>query len=175
MEIERFKSSFGNIVRPNLFRVSLVFPTMPNNADVIQFYCKGAHIPTRTIGIITLSYMGRKIKHHGDTTFGSWSVSVYNDTKFTIRKQLEYWAESINGAIDNVSEVEFNKLKKNMKVEQLDGRKNVLKTYIMVGCLPTDVGGQITLDWGQNDSAEEYDVSFEYDYWESDTTRGAKL
>lgn len=175
MEIERFKSSFGNIVRPNLFRVSLVFPTMPTSSDAIQFYCKGASIPTRTVGIITLSYMGRKIKHHGDTTFGSWSVSVYNDTKFTIRRLMESWAELINGAVDNISEVEFNKLKKNMKVEQLDGRRNTLKTYMMVGCLPTDVGGAISLNWETPDSAEEFDVSFEYDYWESDTTRGAKI
>jgi hypothetical protein len=45
----------------------------------------------------------------------------------------------------------------------------------MVGCIPTNVGGAIALNWDTNDSPEEYTVNFAYDYWESETTRGAKI
>jgi hypothetical protein len=45
-----------------------------------------------------------------------------------------------------------------------DGRQ--LKTYRFVGMFPTDVS-QIDLDWGSNDTIEEYTVNFAYQYWES--------
>jgi hypothetical protein len=172
MDVERFKSMVHHIARPNLFQVTLVFPT--GNDPIVQFLCKAASVPTRTIGNFKLGYMGRKIVWAGDSAFDTWTVSVYNDLNFTVRKRLEEWAERNNGAVDNISEVDMRNLKQNMKVDHLDGKHNIVKTYHMIGCIPENVGGEITLDWDTNDSAEEYTVAFVYDYWESETTRGAR-
>jgi len=119
--------------------------------------------------------MGRKIVMPGDSAFDTWSVEVYNDINFTIKKKLEAWAELVNGAKDNISVINANDVKRNMRVDQLDGDHNVIKTYHMVGCIPRNVGAAITLNWDTTDSAEEFGVDFEYDYWESESTRGAKL
>jgi hypothetical protein len=44
-----------------------------------------------------------------------------------------------------------------------------LKTYKFVGLYPLDLA-PIDLDWGSNDSIEEYGVTFAYQWWETDTT-----
>jgi nucleoid DNA-binding protein len=173
MDVERFKSAVQSLARPNLFQVTLTFPT--GSDEITQFLCKGASIPTRTIGNFKVKYQAsRSIVFPGDTSFSDWSVSVYNDLNYTVRKRLEAWAELINGAVDNKSEIVANNVKRNMRVDQLDGQHNIIKTYHMIGCLPTDVGGTIRLSWDSADTPEEYDVTFAYDYWESETTRGAR-
>jgi len=169
--IERFKTEFHQIAKPSLFEVTLVFPS--GNEVAAQFLCKGASVPTRTIGKIDLSYMGRKVVVPGDTSFSDWSVTVYNDRNFTIRRRLEEWAELINGAFTNLADtVEAHGLKRTMTVKHLDGKGFPIKTYYMIGCMPTSVGSAIDLSWERTDTAEEYSVDFAYDYWESDTTKG---
>jgi hypothetical protein len=173
MDVDRFRSAVNSLSRPNLFQVTLVFPT--GSESIMQFLCKASEVPTRTIGNFKVGYMGRKIVFPGDSSFDDWSVEVYNDLNFTIRKKLEEWAELVNGAVDNISTINANDVKRNMRVDHLDGKHNIIKTYHMVGCIPTNVGGAIALNWDTNDSPEEYTVNFAYDYWESETTRGAKI
>ena len=36
--------------------------------------------------------------------------------------------------------------------------------YSFINMFPTDLS-EITLDWGDNDTIEEYTVTFAYDYW----------
>ena len=54
-------------------------------------------------------------------------------------------------------------------VTQYGKTGNTLKTYKFVGLFPIDIT-PIDLDWGSNDSIEEYSVTFAYQYWESNTT-----
>jgi hypothetical protein len=54
-------------------------------------------------------------------------------------------------------------------VEQLDRDGSTLKTYNFRGCFPTSVGA-IELAYATNDTIETFDVSFQIQYWESDTT-----
>ena len=46
---------------------------------------------------------------------------------------------------------------------------DVIKSYNFVGLFPVDIS-PIDLDWGSNDSIEEYSVTFAYQYWNSNTT-----
>ena len=41
---------------------------------------------------------------------------------------------------------------------------SALRTYSFVNIFPTDLS-EITLDWGDNDSIEEFTCTFAYDYW----------
>ena len=55
---------------------------------------------------------------------------------------------------------------KKAQVEQFSktGAGNVSAKYEFVNIFPTDLS-EITLDWGDNDTVEEYTVTFAYDYW----------
>jgi len=173
MDIERFKANIGSPARPTLFKVMLNFPTGGDNSDKDEFFCKGAQIPTRTIGMFELSYMGRKCKWAGDSSFDDWTVTIVNDNNFTIRNKLERWAELINGARDNISKLYKPEWATDLFVFHLNGLKQTIKTYKFIGCFPTSVGDPIELSWDNNDSPEEYSVTFAVDYWETNTTRGA--
>ena len=39
-----------------------------------------------------------------------------------------------------------------------------IRTYEFVGVFPVDLS-EITLDWGDNDTIEEFTVTFAYQYW----------
>ena len=55
------------------------------------------------------------------------------------------------------------------KVTQYGKAGNDIKDYTFVGMFPTDLA-PIDLDWGSNDTIEEYSVTFAYQYWESNST-----
>jgi len=171
MRIENFKQAFYAPARPTLFKVYINFPNGDNNEKDV-FFCKGTQIPTKMIGIMELSYMGRKIKYPGDATYDDWTVTIYNDVGFTIRKKLEAWTELLNGAKDNISYVDPNRWTGSAKVEHLDGEKNVIKTYNIVGIWPQSNGDAIDVGFDSNDTPEEYSVTFAIDYFETETTRG---
>jgi hypothetical protein len=44
-------------------------------------------------------------------------------------------------------------------------RGDDLKRYRMIGCFPIDVS-PIEMDWGANDTIEEFAVTFAYQWWE---------
>ena len=54
-------------------------------------------------------------------------------------------------------------------VTQYGKQGDILKEYQFVGLFPVDIA-PIDLDWGSNDSIEEYAITFAYQYWTSDTT-----
>ena len=167
--IDKFKNYFGHPARPTLFVVSLAFPA---NSGITwkekdSFMCKGAQLPSRSIGIIELSYMGRKAKFAGDSVFDAWTIQIYNDQGFYIKNKLETWAEVINGARNNISATQLDDYKATATVKQLSGTGETLKQYTMIGLVPTSTGDAIDMSWDNNDSAEEYSVTFEMDYWET--------
>ena len=41
---------------------------------------------------------------------------------------------------------------------------SAINTYSFVGLFPLDIA-PIDLDWGSNDTIEEYSVTFAYQYW----------
>ena len=54
-------------------------------------------------------------------------------------------------------------------VTQYGKTGEILKTYNFVGLFPVDLA-PIELDWGSNDTMEEFQVTFAYQYWEANTT-----
>ena len=54
-------------------------------------------------------------------------------------------------------------------VTQYGKNGDALKTYRFVGLFPIDIE-PIGLDWGTNDSIEEYGITFAYQWWEATTT-----
>ena len=54
-------------------------------------------------------------------------------------------------------------------VKQFSKTGEILKEYKFVGMFPVDVA-PIDVDWGSNDSIEEFTATFAYQWWEAETT-----
>lgn len=166
----------GDGARPNLFKVSLTFPTVVTNAAVAgqktTFMAKSAQLPGSTINSFPLYYFGRELKFAGNRTFTDWTLQIINDEDFLVRNALETWMNSINSHVTNVrnpNAVNPSNYSVDAVVTQFGKAGQELKKYKFVGVFPVDVA-PIDLDWGSNDSIEEYATTFAFQYWESDTT-----
>ena len=158
MDIDSFKGNFASAARPNLFEVTIT--SMPD----INFYCKGASIPASTIASVDVPYMGRVIKVQGNRTYEDWTVTIYNDEKFTVRDKLETMHSNMNDAKTNKSNTLFTPVGAKVVQLGLDGGKG--RTYTFSGLFPTEIGS-IELAWDSNDTVEEYTVTFAYNFWEA--------
>lgn len=166
----------GDGARPNLFSVTLVFPTIAANGAAAglktTFMAKSAQLPGSSIGTVPVYYFGRELKFPGNRVFPDWSISVINDEDFIIRNSLESWLNSINSHGANVRDVNAQNpagYSVDATVTQYSKGGEALKSYKFVGLYPVDLGA-IDLDWGSNDTIEEYQVTFVYQWWESTTT-----
>jgi hypothetical protein len=166
----------GDGARPNLFQVSLTFPTIATNGSAagqkVSFMAKSAQLPGSTVGIVPVYYFGRELKFAGNRTFTDWTLQIINDEDFVIRNSLESWMNSINSHTTNVrnaAAVNPSSYSVDAVVTQYGKAGQELKSYKFVGLFPLDIAA-IDLDWGSNDSIEEYGVTFAFQYWESNTT-----
>ena len=166
----------GDGARPNLFSVSLVFPSLVQNSTAagqkVTFMAKTAQLPGSTVGTVPVYYFGRELKFPGNRTFADWTLQIINDEDFTIRNAIERWMNTINSHAGNErssNSVAPSSYSVDAEVIQYGKTGNELKRYKFVGMFPLDLA-PIDLDWGSNDSIEEYSVTFAYQYWSSDTT-----
>lgn len=175
--VAEFRSQMiGDGARPNLFAVTLVFPTnVVNGANAgqkVTFMAKSSQLPGSTVGTVPVYYFGRELKFPGNRTFPDWTINVINDEDFTIRNAIENWLNNINSHAGNVRDktaAGSAGYSIDALVTQYGKTGEVLKTYKFVGLFPQDLA-PIDLDWGSNDSIEEYAVTFAYQWWEAITT-----
>jgi len=161
----------------------------------LQFLAKSAQLPGSTIATVPMYYFGREVKLAGNRTFADWTITVVNDENFLIRNSIEQWMNYINGNQTNVRSVpgaaggpsqigtttglgpytvdanvfQYSKFGNGTPTASQDAGVGALKAYKFVGMFPVDLS-PIDLDWGSNDSVEEFTVTFAYQYWISDTT-----
>jgi hypothetical protein len=166
----------GDGARPNLFQVSLTFPTIAANgtaaAQKATFMARAAQLPGSTVGQVPVFYFGREMKFAGNRTFTDWTLQIINDEDFVIRNSLESWMNQINSHASNVrgtGAVTPSSYSVDAVVTQYGKAGNVLKSYNFVGMFPVDIS-PIDLDWSSNDTIEEYSATFAFQYWESNTT-----
>lgn len=164
--INDFISNFqGGGARPNLYRVTVTSPFFSNQKAT--FMCKGASLPASNMGMADVSYMGRKIKIAGDKEFPAWTATFYEDTDFSIKQGFETWLSAINRHEGNTGVTNPRDYYGSILLEQLDREDgDAIYTYNIVDCFPTEVG-EITLGYDQNDTVEEFPVTFEMNYWTS--------
>jgi hypothetical protein len=175
--VAEFRSQMiGDGARPNLFSVTLVFPTnVVNGANAgqkVTFMAKSSQLPGSTVGTVPVYYFGRELKFPGNRTFPDWTINVINDEDFTIRNAIENWLNNINSHAGNLRDktaAGSAGYSIDALVTQYGKTGETLKTYKFVGLFPQDLA-PIDLDWGSNDSIEEYAVTFAYQWWEAITT-----
>ena len=176
--ITEFRSRLsGGGARANLFEVEIAFPEelvidLNLVTDKVPFLVKAAEIPASNLGNIPVPYRGRVLPVAGDRTFDPWTVTVINDTDFQIRDAMEKWSNSINDLQTAQGSIDPAVYQRSALVKQLSREgsnpgdpEKVLRTYKFEGIYPNTVSS-IPLDFGATDQIEEFQVTFNYLFYE---------
>ena len=173
----QFQQKIRGAVRPNLFSVFHKFPSVGglniSGTDLPTYLCKSAALPASTVGTVELPFRGRVIKVPGDRTFESWTATFYMDDAFELRGAYEKWIELTNSVDTNTAAANMSDVLQNITVTQLDkfGGTNTgfstIREYTLVSAFPVSVS-QVSLAYDNNDSYEEFDVEFAYQFFETD-------
>ena len=156
--------------RPNLFSAQITKgPTSSVTGPDFPFLCKIATIPPSTMGVVEVPYFGRMVKVPGNRTFDNLSITIINDESMDIRDGFERWMDMMNSHKTNET---WNTnilgtlvVTDNIRSLNSSGDKKWTFNEIFPVAL-----GEIGLDWGSNDTIEEFTVDLAYDYWESSQT-----
>ena len=180
--LDDFKANVAaDFARPNLFQVDLSFPSgIINNASLVElgkFTVRAANLPASQIGVIEVPFRGRVLKIAGDRTFEPWTITIQNDSNFTLRTAFELWASSVQAYNENFTSAaglgdgdDATGYFSDMTVHQLardikDGEKpKILKSYRFYNVFPSAIAA-IDLDFGNNDAIEEFTVELQTQYW----------
>jgi len=180
--LDDFKANVASdFARPNLFQVDLSFPSgIINNASLVElgkFTVRAANLPASQIGVIEVPFRGRVLKIAGDRTFEPWTITIQNDSNFTLRTAFELWASSVQAYNENFTSAaglgdgdDATGYFSDMTVHQLardikDGEKpKILKSYRFYNVFPSAIAA-IDLDFGNNDAIEEFTVELQTQYW----------
>ena len=176
--ITEFRSRLtGGGARANLFEIEIAFPDdlgIDFNlvTDKVPFLVKAAEIPASNLGNIPVPYRGRVLPVAGDRTFDPWTVTIINDTDFIIRDAMEKWSNSINDLQTAQGTINPEVYQKSALVKQLSREganpgdpEKILRTYNFEGIYPNTVSS-IPLDFGATDQIEEFQVTFNYLFYE---------
>ena len=177
--ISDFKGQLsGGGARPNLFSVSLTFPTsvgsqLITNAGAagskVEFLAKSAALPASNITPIEVPFRGRVLKVAGERTFDTWSITVINDVDFQIRTAFEEWMNGISDLNQATGETRPAEYDCDLRVSQLNRAGEAIRAYDFIGCFPTNIS-QIDLSMDTTDTIEEYSVEFQILYWRAIAT-----
>ena len=171
--INEFKSRLkGGGARANQFKVTLPFPgyaAVGGETSDLAFLCTATGIPGQTLGSVAVDFRGRKLQLAGDRTFEDWTITVLNDTDFKLYRAFERWMNGINNMTDNEGIANPADYQVDGFVDQLDRNGTTLKSYTYRGLYPEALAN-IPLSYGTNDAIETFDVTFRYQYFETDTT-----
>jgi len=175
--ITEFRSRLtGGGARSNLFEVSIDFPDLAIDqrlvTDKVPFLVKAAEIPASNLGNIPVPYRGRVLPIAGDRTFDPWTVTIINDNDFLIRDAMEKWSNSINDLQTAQGTINPEIYQRSALVKQLSRQgtgpgddEKILRQYKFEGIYPNTVSS-IPLDFGATDQIEEFQVTFNYLFYE---------
>ena len=169
--ISDFKTKLkGGGARPNLFEVELAFPSgIGIDNDVInnaRFLVKAAALPASTIAPIDIPFRGRILKIAGDRTFETWTITVINDTSFSIRSAFEKWMNYINKLDDATGVTNPVDYQVDAIVNQLNRDGGILRKYRFKDIFPTNISA-IDLSYETTDTIQEFTVEMQVHYWEA--------
>ena len=182
----------GGGTRSNLFECEINFPDLAlgpltvGDAELsrnTRFLIKAANLPASTLGVIDVPFRGRNLKIAGDRTFDPWTITVINDTDFSIRNAFERWMNLINKHQDAAGKIDPSEYQQDAFIYQLgranhnnDGNKSdnipVLKTYKFYGVFPSSVSA-IDVSYDSSDTIEEFTVDLQVQWWDALDNTGA--
>ena len=162
----------GGGSRNNQFQATMPFPGFAatgGGTRVMSFLCRTTNLPGMTIGEVPVPFRGRTLYIAGDRTFETWTTTIMNDTDFLIRNAFERWMNEINALSDNSGLENPSDYQVDAFIDQLDRSGAVIKSYTFRGLFPMTIA-PIELAYDTNDAVEEFEVTYRYQYFESNTT-----
>lgn len=195
LSIMNFRNQIQDLARPNLFQVAIEFPDIDDGdsgrpdggadrgrgrrgrrgrnrnqeTNLSTFLVKAANLPASTIGVIEVPFRGRQLKIAGDRTFEPWTVTVMNDEAMQLRTKFEAWARAIQELSMNYQRADtIADYQATARVFHYDRQNGANGAYQFEGIWPSNISA-IDLAWDSNDTAEEYTVEFQVQYWEPTT------
>ena len=170
MNIEEFKARLGaGGARPNQFRVKLAFPSYFTGVDPsYSLLVTGAALPASNVNPAIIQYRGREIKLAGERIFDPWTITVVNDSDFSLRAPFENWMNGMNNRENNEAiTLEPSGYQSDIVVEHLDRNDKVLEngTYTLRNAFPIQMS-EIALNYAQNDIFEEFTVTWQYTHYD---------
>ena len=171
--INDFKARLsGGGARANQFKVTMPFPgysAVGGETSDLAFLCQATSLPGQSLGTVAVPFRGRVLNIAGDRTFNPWSVTVMNDTDFKLYRAFERWMNGINNMTDNEGIANPADYQVDAFVDHLDRNGSTLKSYTYRGLFPIALDS-IALNYATNDAIEEFGVTFQFQYFETDTT-----
>ena len=170
--IDDFKAKLsGGGARANQFKVICNFPAFAQgDTELASFMIKGAQLPSDAIPPIEVPFRGgKKLKIPGDRTVEPMTLTVINDVSMDIRNAFERWMNYITAHKQNAGASNITEFMTDMTIQQLDKNENVVKSYDLIGCWPSNVAA-IDLNFDTTDAIEEFTVEVSYNYWTASTT-----
>ena len=176
-KITDFKSKLsGGGARSNLFEVVLSFPeAAPADTNVLdksRFLIKTAAMPASTVTPLPVAIRGRTLNVAGDRTFESWTITIINDTDFSIRSAFENWMNTMNKVSDNTGITDPALYQADAFVYQLDRDGSTLRAYHFYDLFPTNMSS-IPLSY-DTESIQEFTVEMQVLWWEAIKGNSAK-
>jgi hypothetical protein len=176
-KITDFKSKLsGGGARSNLFEVVLSFPdAAPADANVLdksRFLVKSVAMPASTVTPLPVAFRGRTLNVAGDRTFESWTITIINDTDFSIRSAFENWMNTMNKVSDNTGITDPALYQADAFVYQLDRDGSTLRAYHFYDLFPTNMSS-IPLSY-DTESIQEFTVEMQVLWWEAIKGNSAK-
>ena len=171
--INDFKSALkGGGARANQFQVTMPFPgfaAVGGETRTMSFLCTATSLPGMALNAITVPFRGRNLYIAGDRVIETWTTTILNDTDFAIRNAFERWSNEINAMSDNSGLENPADYMVDAFVDQLDRAGQVIKSYTFRGLWPLTIGN-IDVAYETNDAIETFDVTYRYQFFETNTT-----
>jgi hypothetical protein len=164
-KITDFKSKLtGGGARSNLFEVELSFPAAVSIAGLNDILNK-ARFMVKAAALPDVPFRGRILKVAGDRTFDTWTITVINDTDFSIRSAFEKWMNTVNRVSDNTGLTNPADYQADAYVYQLDRNGDTLRKYHFYDLFPTQVA-PIELSYDAQ-GIQEFTVEMQVLWWEA--------
>ena len=177
-KISDFKTSIGNLVRPNLFNATLLGytkvaggldKTLINIDNTFKFRCEKAELPGRTLATAEDGVGGGPaLKLPYDVTYNDISLSIICSADMIERKFFEEWMDRIigRGGRTNAGLVSYYSdyaLGVSLKVEQLNESGKTLIAYTLQDIYPTALT-PMNAAWEENNTYQRFGVTLAYRY-----------
>ena len=177
-KISDFKTSIGNLVRPNLFNATLsgytkvvggLTGTLPTIDTTFKFRCDKAELPGRTLATSEDAVGGGpSLKLPYDVTYNDISLSIICSADMIERKFFEEWMDRIigRGGRTNAGLVSYYSdyaLGVSLIVEQLDEAGKTLIAYTLQDIYPTALT-PMNASWEETNTYQRFGVTLAYRY-----------
>ena len=127
------------------------------------FLCRSAQIPALTIGEVAVPYRGRQIYVPGDRTYDAWTVTIYNDSEYSSRNDLELWMNELQD-IGSGTHASGSHVYRSATVQQLDRNDQTYPVLYISRCYWPTTLDAIDLAYDTNDVVEEFGATFRFNY-----------